>query len=358
MKKIISILLLSFLNVCLVLSFAGCEKNDEKKANGKTLSKEISFSYFNTASSISSYGDTSNEKFEEYVKIADKTLGRYHKLFDIYYEYSGINNIKTINKNAGVAPVKVDRELVDFLLYCKELYALTNGKTNVMLGSVLKIWHDAREDASDNYGYLEPEALPGTEELASANMHTSIDLLIINEAECEVYISDPLASLDVGAVAKGYAVEILYEKLKSEGADSVALNVGGNIRTIGLKPADERWITGITNPDRNAESSIKCRIKIGDSSIVTSGDYERYFVVGEKKYHHIIDSQTLMPADYFSSVTIVTKDSGFADALSTALFCMSYEEGVDFVKSLEGVDVIWIFKDGRLEHTEGITFAN
>lgn len=358
MKKIISILVLVSLALCIAFSFAGCGEKEEKKVNYKTQSKEISYSYFNTASQISSYGDTSKEQFEKYVKIADETLGYYHKLFDIYYEYSGVNNIKTINKNAGKNAVKVDRELVDFLLYCKELYTITDGKTNVMLGSVLKIWHDKREEAMESLGYLDSEKLPSEDELDSANLHTSIDSLVIDEVNCEVYISDSLASLDVGAVAKGYAVEILYKRLKAEGADSIALNVGGNIRTIGLKPEKELWVTGITNPDMNAESSIKCRIEIGDSSIVTSGDYERYFVVGEKKYHHIIDPETLMPAEYFASVTIVTADSGLADALSTALFCMSYEDGVKFVENLEGVDVIWIFKDGRLESTDGIVFKS
>ena len=320
----------------------------------ETKSKVISYSHFNTVSTIYAYGDTTEEEFDRYVNIVDEALGYYHKLFDIYFGYSGVDNINTINKNAGKAPVKVDKALVDFLLYCKELYTLTGGRTNVMLGSVLKLWHDAREDAEDDFGYLDPLDLPTAAELAEAAKHTSIDLLVINAEESTVYVSDPKASIDVGAIAKGYTVEILYDLLVAEGADSVALNIGGNLRTIGMKPGGEYWTTGITNPDKSSEESLKCRIRIGDTSVVTSGDYERYFIAGEKKYHHIIDPTTLIPADYFSSVSIITADSGLADALSTALFCLPYEEGLSLANTIGGVDVVWIFKDGTVRYTDGV----
>lgn len=353
MKKIISVLLLTSLILSAILCLTGCGEGG-KSNNYKTLSRTVSYSYFNTVSQISSYGDTSKAEFEDYVKTVDETLGYYHKLFDIYYEYSGVNNIRTINKNAGQNPVKVERELVDFLLYCKELYTLTRGKTNVMLGSVLKIWHDVRDEANGNLGYLTQSDLPSEETLREANEHTSIDSLIINEEDCTVYISDAKASLDVGAVAKGYVVEILYNKLVSAGADSVVLNIGGNIRTIGLKPDGEEWVSGITDPDSSSDSTIKCKISLGEGSIVTSGDYERYFVVGDKKYHHIIDPDTLMPAAYFSAVSIITKDSALADALSTALFCMSYEEGLELIKSIGGVEAIWIDTDYNMVTTDGV----
>ena len=352
MKRILSILLL----VSFILSFTSCF-NERDKTEYETRSRTVSTFYFNTLSTIYTYGDESDETIEKYVNIADETLSYYHELFDIYFEYSGVNNIKTINKNAGKSPVKVDKEMIDFLLYCKELYTITGGKTNVMLGSVLKIWHDAREDAEDDFGYLNPSDLPTEAELQSAMKHTSIDLLVIDEEESTVYISDSNASLDVGAIAKGYAVDALYEKIKAEGASSVALNIGGNIRTIGLKPDGEKWVTGITNPDKNSNESLKCRIRIGEASLVTSGDYERYFIAGDKKYHHIIDPDTLLPAEYFSSVSILTTSSCLADALSTALFCMSYEEGLSLITSLGGIEVIWILMDGTVKHTSGIDFV-
>lgn len=360
MKKTISFLLCVSVFITCAICLISCNINFGASTGGgyETKSKVISYSHFNTVSTIYAYGDTTEEEFNRYVTIVDETLGYYHKLFDIYFGYSGVDNINTINKKAGKEPVKVDKALVDFLLYCKELYTLTGGKTNVMLGSVLKIWHDAREDAEDDFGYLDPKDLPTAAELAAAAEHTSIDLLVIDEEASTVYISDPKASLDVGAIAKGYTVERLYDLLVAEGADSVALNIGGNLRTIGVKPGGENWTTGITNPDKEAEDSLKCRIEIGDTSVVTSGDYERYFIAGDKKYHHIIDPVTLVPAEYFSSVTILTADSGLADALSTALFCMPYEQGRAFLDSLEGVEAVWVFKDGTMYYTDGVNIVD
>ena len=350
MKKLICLLLI----LSSLLSLTACRTDDEDEKKYKTRSLTISNIYFNTVSTIHTYADESDENIEKWANIADETLSYYHKLFDIYYEYSGVNNIKTINRNAGKSAVKVDEEMIDFLEYCKELYTITQGKTNVMLGSVLKLWHDCREEAEKDFGYLNPKYLPTDEELRAAAEHVSIDSLVINKEESTVYISDPKASLDVGAIAKGYTVEILYNRLKAEGADSVALNIGGNLRTIGLKPGEQKWVTGITNPDKTSDETLACRIQIGDTAVVTSGDYERFFIAADKKYHHIIDPATLVPADYFASVSIITPDSGLADALSTALFCMSYEDGLALVESLENVEVIWVDKENNLKRTSGI----
>ncbi len=350
MKRIISLLLL----VSILLTFSSCRGGEKQYT---TRSRTISESHFNTYSAIFTYADEDDTNIERWAAMAEKTLSYYHKLFDIYYEYAGVNNIMTINKNAGVAPVEVDEEMIDFLIYCKELYTLTQGKTNVMLGSVLKIWHDKREEADSGIGYLEPENLPTEAELKEANKHTSIDLLVINEEESTVYISDPKASLDVGAIAKGYTVDIVYNQLREDGADSVILNIGGNVRTIGLKPDGSKWESGVTNPDRESRETVICRMNLGETSVVTSGDYERYFVSGSKKYHHIIDPATLVPAAYFSSVTIITESSALADSLSTALFCMTYEEGLALINSIDAdIEVIWIDTEYNIKHTDGIEF--
>ena len=358
MKRIVSILLL-FLCVCLILPvFSACERNKPENKEYTTRSKTVSYTHFNTVSTLSSYGDVSAEEFDVFVHTVDEMLGYYHKLFDIYYEYTGVNNIKTINKNAGKSPVAVDEELIVFLEYCKELYTLTNGKTNILFGSVLTIWHDAREAADENGGYLDEALLPQEAALAEAAKHVSIDLLVIDKEAKTVYISDPVASIDVGAIAKGYAATKIARRLKEMGADSMALNAGGNIVTIGLKPTGEEWVTGITNPDKTTFNSLICKVQIGETALVTSGDYERYFVSGNKTYHHIIDPATLMPAAYFASVSIFTADSGLADALSTALFCMSYEEGLALIEKIGGVEVLWVYHDGTVKSTTGVKLVN
>ena len=345
MKKIISLLIL----VSVVLSFASCKKEEYT-----TRSRTLNTKYFDTMTVISTYADKDDNNIETYVETAHAVLGYYNKLFDIYNNYDGINNIKTINDNAGVEPVEVCEDLIVFLDYCKEIYTITNGKTNVMLGSVLSIWHDLRVEADENFGYLDHDKLPTEAVLTEASEHTSIDLLVIDREASTVYISDKSASLDVGAVAKGYTVDILAERIKGMGADSVVLNVGGNIRTIGLKPENKKWKSAIKNPNLSANDPLICQINIGESSIVTSGDYERTFTTGKEDYHHIIDPDTLMPARYFSSVSIITESSALADALSTALFCMSYEDGKALVESIGGIEVIWIDTEYNLMHTDGI----
>lgn len=359
MKKIGSIILLLVCSSLILSAFSACNKIlDTQKKEYDTRTKTISYSNFNTVTVLSSYGDTSAAEFDNYVKICEEMLEYYHRLFDIYYEYEGVSNLMTVNKNAGIAPVSVQKELIDFLAYCKQLYTVTGGKTNVMFGSVLSIWHEKRELADAGAGYLDESLLPSKQELQEAAAHTSIDLLEIDEKAGTVYISDPAASIDVGAIAKGYAASKIADALKEHGADSVALNAGGNIVTIGLKPNDELWKTGITNPDKTAFDSFACRVEMGETSLVTSGSYERYFVSGENKYHHIIDPVTCMPANYFASVSIFTSNGALADALSTALFCMSYEEGLALVDNIGNVDVIWIYEDGTIKHTDGVRMVN
>ena len=309
----------------------------------------VYYTFFDTVSYIYNYAGGDSEEFEEICSETAKILEEYHNLFDIYYEHSGVTNLRTINLNAGGEPLKVDQKLIDFLLYAKELYTLTGGEMNVMMGAVLRPWHDCRQAASSDPANT---SIPSTEVLEEASKHTSIDLLEIDEENLTVRISDPAASLDVGALGKGYATEKAAQYLESLGLSSYVLNIGGNIRIIGTKPDGSGWLTGIKNPLDRGETYAEY-ITLTDTSCVTSGIYERFYTVGGVQYHHIIDKDTLMPSKHFSSVSIITKDSGLADALSTALFTVSYEEGRALVDTLDGVEVLWITHDGEKLMTEG-----
>lgn len=330
-------LILIFLCLSLILPIlAACKP--------KTQS-QIYYEYFDTESVVFSYTGGSEKSFLSNCDAVKSTLDKYHKLFDIYYEYSGINNLKTVNKSAGKSPVKIDRELMDFLLWCKQVYTLTDGKVNVAMGSVLKIWHDYRESKS---------GVPTKEELTAASAHCDINSLVLDEEACTAYISDPLMSLDVGATGKGYATEKAAEVLISRGVTSYVLNIGGNIRAIGTKRDGSDWKVGITHPNRSSDEQFIARVMISNTSLVTSGNYERYYTVDGIRYHHVIDPETLMPSAYFSSVSIFTENSALGDALSTALFCMSYEDGLRLVESIGGVEVIWVDNDYNVKSTQGV----
>ena len=309
----------------------------------------VYYAFFDTVSYVYSYAGDSQEAFENNCNAVSEILGSYHKLFDIYYEHSGVTNLCTINKNAGGEPLKVDRALIDFLLYAKELYTLTNGEMNVMMGALLRPWHDCRTAASED---PKNASLPSDEVIAEAMKHIDFSSLEIDEENETVRITDPDASIDVGALGKGYATEKAAEYLKANGINGYVLNIGGNIRIIGTKTDGSGWLTGVKDP-KNPNYAYASYITIANTSCVTSGDYERFFSVDGKQYHHVIDKDTGMPAAYFSSITIITENSGLADALSTALFCMSYEDGQALVASLSGVDVLWIDQNGNQFMTEG-----
>lgn len=339
MKKLLSAILV----LAVVFSVAGCGKKPAAEPRGKAY-----FTFFDTVSYVYSYAGDSEKQFDARAEAVSQILERYHRLFDIYHEYTGINNLCTVNRLAGGEPVKVDKELIGFLLYAKELYTATGGEMNIMLGAVLSLWHDCREAAQNGNA-----ALPDDEALAAAAEHTDISLLEIDADKLTVRISDPLAAIDVGALGKGYATERAAEYLERENARSYVLNIGGNIRIIGTKPDGGGWITGVRDPKDEA-GNLDLRLLISDISCVTSGVYERYFTVDGQRYHHIIDKDTLYPSVYFSSVTVICKDSALADALSTALFCMPIEDGKQVLDGLDA-EALWIFPDGEIEYSDGFS---
>lgn len=328
----------------MTLSLAACAREAPKaEPQGKAF-----FAYFDTVSYVYSYAQDSEEQFNERAELVSGVLEKYHRLFDIYHEYTGINNLCTVNRLAGGEPVEVEKELVDFLLYAKELYTATNGEMNIMLGAVLSQWHDCREAAENGQARL-----PDEQELLEAAKHTDISLLEIDEERLTVRISDELASIDVGALGKGYATERAAQALCAQGITSYVLNIGGNLRIIGTKPDGSGWVTGIRDP-QNEGGSIDARLLLANTSCVTSGVYERYFTVDGKRYHHIIDKDTCYPAAYFSSVTVISEDSALADALSTALFCMPLDEGMEILEGLHA-EALWILPDGETEYSNGFS---
>lgn len=330
---------------------AGClsNYNPQEEQPQNNVWSYTSFSYFDTVSYIYSYKGDEQTEFKENCNLVSKLLGEYHQLFDIYYEYSDLVNLCTINKNAGKEAMVVDQKLIDFLLYAKEIYTITKGETNVMLGPVLRLWHDARVTASDDPSMA---YIPEMEKLEEALKYCSMDYLEIDDEKNTVRLSNEKARIDVGALGKGYATEKAALLLESLDCTSYVLNIGGNIRIIGTKPDGTGWNTGIKNPLGTTPYSLY--LNISNTSCVTSGDYERYFIYEGQKYHHVIDKDTLMPSTYFSSVTILTKNSGLADALSTALFTMPYEEGRAIIDSLEDTEAIWIDKEGNIVYTDGV----
>lgn len=309
---------------------------------------------FDTVITLIGYAE-SQQAFDKESSAVRETYRRLHKLFDDYHSYAdeGIVNVYDLNHRAAKEPVEVSDELFGLLAFCKEHYPLAQGQTNVAMGSVLAIWHDYREAGLDD---PEHAALPDAEALRAAAEHTDIDSLVLDEKAQTVFFSDPLLQLDVGAVGKGYATEIVAKMLSESDMPSFCISAGGNVR-VGAAPQDGRiaWGVGLQKPDGDVlgGDDIVETLYLHDMSVVTSGDYQRYYVVDGKRYHHLIDPQTLMPGNFYRAVSIITADSGYADFLSTAAFLMPYEQSRAFIDSLDGVEAIWIFEDGTKQYTEG-----
>jgi FAD:protein FMN transferase len=349
MKRITSAIL-SVIMVMLV--FSGCQKQTKIQY---TKYSDTFFEAFDTITMVVGY-TKSEEEFRGYFEKIKARFNELHKYYDIYHNYEGINNVKTINDNAGIKPVKVNKEIIDLIQFAKDWDKRTNGTTNIAMGSVLKIWHDYREEGKND---PDNAKLPPMDALKEANKHVDINKVVVDTQNSTVYLSDKDMSLDVGAVAKGYATELVAKEIAEAGFKSGIISAGGNVRVLG-KPLDgvrERWGIGIQDPRKaiiSDDDNLLDTVFLNEESVVSSGDYERFYTVNGKNYHHLIDPKTLMPGEYYSAVTIVTQNSGDADALSTAVFLLPFEQSSALVKSLKGVEAIWVFKDGRMEATEGM----
>ena len=341
MKKRLLTLLLS----CLLL--AGCvnpalpQTQPLQNQDGKKFTATF-LDVFDTVTTIVGY-DESKAAFEEKTKAIHDELLIYHQLFDIYHTYEGITNLKDVNDAAGGEPVQVDPIIIDLLQDCKDYYTITRGKVNVAMGAILQLWHEAREAAMDDPSKA---YLPEKKVLREAFDHTDLYDVVLDEAANTVQIIDPKLRLDVGAIAKGWAVQKVAEKAPS----GLLISVGGNVCPTGPKDkTGTPWVVGITDPNGG---DYLHTIETADKSVVTSGDYQRYFVVDGKMYHHIIDPGTLFPGKRWRSVTVVCDDSGLADALSTALFLLDYEQGLALLEQCDA-EAFWIDQENNRYYSPG-----
>ncbi len=343
MIKRIGSLAISFLILLQIVFLCSCKKTAQKFTTH-------SFDYFDTVTTIVGYAE-SQEAFDEVSGMILAELSEYHRLFTIYNRYENLENLCTINEtvNGTHRTVAVDNRIIEMLLFAKEMYELTDGKVNIAMGSVLSIWHDYRQD-----GMSDPlqAQLPPMENLSAAAEHTDIGDLVIDTEHHTVTLIDPEMKLDVGAIAKGYAAEMVARSLKDRGITGYMINIGGNVRTVGGKSGGDAWTAGIQNPDLESTDYL-AYLELKDMSLVTSGSYQRYYVVDGKEYHHIIDPDTQMPANRYTSVSIVCESSALGDALSTALFCMSLEDGQTLIASLDGVEAMWVTIQGEKYYSEG-----
>lgn len=249
-----------------------------------------------------------------------------------------LSDVCRINAQAGIGPVRVDADTLAMLTLAQKYHDLSAGAFDVTIGPVMDLWGFA----GNNPAVPLPHNIVKTLALVDNN------LLQVNTQKQTVYLQKVGMKLDLGAVAKGYATEKALQALVRHGVRKALIDAGGNIRVLGTNARNTPWRIGIKDP-RHADAMVAV-LALEDAAAVTSGDYYRYFEVGGRRYHHILDPRSGYPASENRSVTVVSKDAGLADVLSTALFVLKEEEALSLAEKL-GVDLFLVSAEGRISHT-------
>lgn len=334
MKKILSLMLA----LSLLLAFTGC-------AAGKAAYTVTYTDVFDTVTTITAYSRSQRE-FQALSELLHNELITCHRLFDIYNEYDGMNNLCTVNLHAGGGPVSVDERILSLLELSQKLYAMSSGKLNACAGAMLRLWHDARAAALADPASA---SLPDAASLKRAHSHISMDALQLDTVSGTVFLTDSEARLDVGAIGKGWAVQHACELAKNAGHTGFLVSAGGNVCTVGTKPDGASWRVAMEDPLNGGELAL---LSLHDMSAVTSGSYQRSFTVGGKEYNHIIDPDTWFPADEYTMVTVLCPDSALADALSTSLFLLPVDKGLSLLRDC-GAEALWLYPDGSIQTSPG-----
>lgn len=281
-------------------------------------------------------------------QVPDRVFDDLFNLID-KYEYMISKNIKgtelnKVNDNAGIAPVKVSKDIIEMIKLGLKYADVTKGKFDISVGPLVDLWGIGTDFAH----------LPTDAEIKEKMALINYKKIIINEKDQTVYLTDKGMEIDLGAIAKGYIADRLKELIQKEGYKSAIINLGGNVLTVGTKPNSDNWNIGVRNPESDAGSTMGI-LKLKDNSIVSSGVYERFFIENNVRYHHIINATTGYPEqNNMLSVSIISERSVDGDALSTTVFLLGLKEGYKYIESLDGIGAVFIMSDHSVYVTSSL----
>ena len=270
-------------------------------------------------------------------KILDNAYGLLNKLDKELSMYDLSSDISKINFNAGVESVKVPDEVIEVVKDSLRLYDLTGGVFNPLIGAVTKLWKINKADG----------IIPSQESLDAAIKLSEIKNLEINHNNNEIFLKTKGCVLDLGGIAKGFASTKIAELLKKRGVKSALIDLGGNVYVVGKKLEDNsNWNIGVRDPS-SPYNSPALVLSIHDTSIITSGGYERFKTINGKKYTHFFDAKTGKSiTNDLLSVTVITPDGSLADGLATAFMASGYEKSLKILKNIpDKIGVIFIKYD-------------
>lgn len=333
-KRFISILLLLTMTLGV---FTGCQKPNEKIQKSNF--------YFDTIITITLY----DEEQETYIQDCFQLASRYEKLFSATVADSDISRINT---NAG-SFVEVDNETIYLIQKALEFGTLSNELFTITVGPLSKLWNiSERIKTLDENREADASFIPSDETIQERLSHVGDSFIEINGNQ--IRLTDSKASIDLGGIAKGYIADQMKAYLVEKGVTSGIINLGGNVLTLSEK-ADGSWYSiGIQKPFSKTGESLGI-IEVADKSVVSSGNYERYFKVNDQLYHHILNPKTGYPIqNELYEVTIISDSSLDGDALSTTCFALGLEKGMQLIESLDGVEALFITNDYKIHTSSGI----
>ncbi|MFA7030637.1 MAG: FAD:protein FMN transferase [Candidatus Cloacimonadaceae bacterium] len=339
-RKIL-ILILTFV---LSIGLFGC-KNDSKK--------ELSAIYddlMGTTINVKLYNARQKDLDEVeriYSLYSQLTTNFDRNLFSSDSEFYDLENIYTINQNRGIAPVKVRQELFDLIKYALNLTQVTNGYFNIGIGEAVDVWKSVIESREL---YLDKEITEAeynsTIQQLEAVGQVDLSNIVLDEENLTVFIKDSNVKLDLGAVAKGYATQLVIDYLKGENITKYMVNAGNSNVALGQHPDNRPYRIGLTDSEGFYENGFIGIVSLNNKHVVTSGNYEQYVTYDGVVYHHIISPFDYLPKAFYTSAVLIGDNAGLLDVLSTAVYSMPLEDALTFLEA-NSIDYILYLQENN-----------
>ncbi|MGB7842277.1 MAG: FAD:protein FMN transferase [Salinimicrobium sp.] len=276
---------------------------------------------------------------EKQIQLAVGEIQRIEKLIS---SWDPSSQTSEINRNAGLKPVKVDKELFSLIERSIKISNITDGAFDISYASMDKIW---KFDGSMT-------SMPSEEEIKASVSKVGFQNIILDKENSTVFLKNPGMKIGFGAVGKGYAADRAKELLIQEGVPAGIINASGDMNTWGKQPDGREWMVAITNPMNKNKTFALLPLKQG--AVVTSGDYEKFVNFNDTRYAHIINPKTGYPATGIISVSVFAPKAELADALATSVFVLGKEIGLNRINQLPKVECIIVDENGNITASENI----
>ena len=272
----------------------------------------------------------------------DAVYEEFHRLGRLLNFYADDSELSLINQNAGIKPVTVSKDTLEIIQAAIFVADQTDGGFDVTVGPLVKLWD------------FNKKLRPGPAEIEKMQALVGYKNIIVDPVASTVYLQKTGVKIDLGGIIKGFAADKAVDILRKNGIEDGIVAVAGDIKTFGKQPDGRPWHVGIQNPRQESDTDqLLATVDLQAHGISTSGDYQRFFMEDNIRYHHLLDPRTGFPADLCQSVTIIAPTATMSDALATGIFILGPEKGMAALARLAMEGVI-VDRQGKILVTEGI----